>query len=203
MSLDPPTYLTSLQGNVRQRPIPWDGAVRSGHLTEEQLAKIRAVDKSRRDVRIQTVESDLDGYRVLFIGEAGKPSVLQMAAKLKDVIQYILVLLSDLLDSTCFPYTLASLRRLPLIIPATIWALAPLPRPVLCRPLTALLLTQPCLHCQKPCSSRTIPISTSCHYLLTRQILKTLFPSSHPPSSSVSWRAPGTSRQPQSRKRCR
>ncbi|KAG5766932.1 hypothetical protein H9Q71_014529, partial [Fusarium xylarioides] len=39
MSLDPPTYLASLQSNNRQRPIPWDGAVRAGTLTEEQYAK--------------------------------------------------------------------------------------------------------------------------------------------------------------------
>lgn len=99
MSLDPPTYLASLQSNIRQRPIPWDGAVRAGTLTDNQLAKIRAVDKAKRDARRQTVEANLDGYRLLFIGEPGKPSVLESAAKRQDVVQYILVLLDDLLDS--------------------------------------------------------------------------------------------------------
>lgn len=99
MSLDPPTYLASLQSNIRQRPIPWDGAVRAGTLTEEQLAKIRAVDKAKKDVRKQTVEADLDGYRLLFVGGPGNKSVLELAAKRQDVVQYILVLLSDLLDS--------------------------------------------------------------------------------------------------------
>ncbi|KAI4869348.1 ARM repeat-containing protein [Hypoxylon rubiginosum] len=98
MSLDPPPYLGSLQNNVRQRPIPWDGAARAGTITEAQLAKIRAVDKVRREQRKQVVEGDLDGYRILFVGEAGTPGVLQSASQRSDVVQYILVLLSDLLD---------------------------------------------------------------------------------------------------------
>ncbi|KAL1838304.1 hypothetical protein VTJ49DRAFT_2816 [Mycothermus thermophilus] len=99
MSLDPPTYLASLQNNIRQRPIPWEGAVRAGTLTEDQLARIRAVDKVKKDVRKQTVEADIDAYRVLFIGEPGTQSVLESAAKRQDVVQYLLVLLSDLLNT--------------------------------------------------------------------------------------------------------
>ncbi|TGJ88222.1 hypothetical protein E0Z10_g541 [Xylaria hypoxylon] len=98
MSLDPPPYLGSLQNNIRQRPIPWDGAVRAGTITESQLAKIRAVDKGRKEQRKQVVESDLDGYRILFVGEPGTPGVLESASKRSDVMQYILVLLSDLLQ---------------------------------------------------------------------------------------------------------
>lgn len=99
MSLDPPTYLASLQANIRQRPIPWDGAVRAGTLTEEQYAKIRAVDKIKRpEQRKATVDADVDGYRLLFVGDAGKPSVLESAGKHPNVIQYVLVLLADILD---------------------------------------------------------------------------------------------------------
>ncbi|KAF4122491.1 V-type H+-transporting ATPase subunit H [Geosmithia morbida] len=98
MSLDPPTYLASLQGNIRQRPIPWDGAVRAGTLTDEHYAKIRAIDKTKKpEQRKETVEADLDGYRMLFVGAEGKPSVVESAAQHANVIQYILVLLSDLL----------------------------------------------------------------------------------------------------------
>ena len=43
------------------------------------------------------VEGDIDGYRALFVGD-GKASVLESAAKRADVVQYILVLLGDLLD---------------------------------------------------------------------------------------------------------
>lgn len=99
MSLDPPTYLASLQSNIRQRPIPWDGAVRAGNLTEEQLSKIRAVDKVKKpEQRKAIVTGDLDGYRVLFVGGEGQPSVLEAAGKRSDVIQYTLVLLGDLLE---------------------------------------------------------------------------------------------------------
>ncbi|KAI1387094.1 ARM repeat-containing protein [Hypoxylon trugodes] len=98
MSLDPPPYLGSLQNNIRQRPIPWDGAARAGTITEAQLAKIRAVDKVKREQRKQVVESDLDGYRILFVGEPGTPGVLESARNRSDVVQYILVLLSDLLE---------------------------------------------------------------------------------------------------------
>jgi V-type H+-transporting ATPase subunit H len=101
MSLDPPPYLGSLQNNIRQRPIPWEGAVRANTLTEGQLAKIRAVDKVRKDQRKQVVEQDLDGYRLLFVGGDGSPSVLESASKRTDVVQYILVLLNDLLESMC------------------------------------------------------------------------------------------------------
>lgn len=101
MSLDPPTYLSSLQNNIRARPIPWDGAVRAGTISDDQLSKIRAVDKVKKDQRKQIVEGDLDGYRTLFVGGKGKPSVLEAAAKRADVVQYILVLLGDLLEGNC------------------------------------------------------------------------------------------------------
>jgi V-type H+-transporting ATPase subunit H len=98
MSLDPPTYLLSLQNNIRARPIPWDGAVRAGTISDGQLSKIRAVDKVRKEQRKQTVEADISGYRTLFVGGTNEKSVLESAAKRGDVVQYILVLLGDLLD---------------------------------------------------------------------------------------------------------
>lgn len=98
MSLDPPTYLSSLQNNIRARPIPWDGAVRAGTITEEQLSKIRAVDKVRKEQRKSAIEADLDGYRTLFVGGEGKQSILEAAVKRADVVQYVLVLLGDLIN---------------------------------------------------------------------------------------------------------
>lgn len=102
MSVDPPTYLYSLTNNIRQRPIPWDGAVRAGTITDDQLSKIRAVDKVRKEQRKQTVENDPAAYRTLFVGAEKESSVLESATKAKrpDVVQYILVLLGDLLDGT-------------------------------------------------------------------------------------------------------
>ncbi|PQE06456.1 v-atpase subunit h protein [Rutstroemia sp. NJR-2017a WRK4] len=100
MSLDPPTYLYSLMNNIRQRPIPWDGAVRAGTIKEDQLNKVRAVDKVRKEQRKEVVEQDPAAYRKLFVGADAEPSVLESATKAKrpDVVQYLLVLLSDLLD---------------------------------------------------------------------------------------------------------
>ncbi|TGO24244.1 hypothetical protein BPAE_0108g00370 [Botrytis paeoniae] len=100
MSLDPPTYLYSLMNNIRQRPIPWDGAVRAGTITDDQLSKIRAVDKVRKEQRKEIVEKDTNAYRKLFVGSEGESSVLESATRAKrpDVVQYILVLLGDLLD---------------------------------------------------------------------------------------------------------
>ena len=59
MSLEPPTYLSSLQNNIRARPIPWEGAVRAGNITEDHLKRIKAVDKVRKEQRRQTIEGDL------------------------------------------------------------------------------------------------------------------------------------------------
>ncbi|KAI9827539.1 MAG: H(+)-transporting V1 sector ATPase subunit H [Thelocarpon impressellum] len=98
MSLDPPTYLLSLQNNIRARPIPWEGAVRAGHITERDLKRIKSVDKVRKEQRKQTVLADLDGFKELLLGGDDGQSVLESAAKRGDVVQYILVLAGDLID---------------------------------------------------------------------------------------------------------
>lgn len=98
MPLDPPSYLSSLQNNIRARPIPWEGAVRAGHITDVDLKKIKSVDKVRREQRTKTVEADLSAFRTLLLGGEGGQSVLESAAKRGDVIQYILVLAADLID---------------------------------------------------------------------------------------------------------
>jgi V-type H+-transporting ATPase subunit H len=95
MTLGQPAYLSSLQGNIRARPIPWDGARRAGDLTEEQSALIDLVKTPSPD-RKQRVEADIDGFRDLFAGGHGKPSVLETARQNTKVLQYMLVLLADL-----------------------------------------------------------------------------------------------------------
>ncbi|RMZ90381.1 hypothetical protein DV736_g2388, partial [Chaetothyriales sp. CBS 134916] len=97
MALTSSAYLSEVQGNIRDRPIPWEGAVRAGNLTENQLQKIKAVDKVRKEVRKATIEDDLDGYSTLLVGGAAGASVLQKAAKRADLVQYILVLATDLI----------------------------------------------------------------------------------------------------------
>ena len=98
MSLDPPTYLSSLQNNIRARPIPWEGAVRAGTITDNDLKTIKAVDKVRKEQRRQTVEADLETYQSLILGGSKGKSVLESAAKRADVVQYMLVLTDDLLN---------------------------------------------------------------------------------------------------------
>ena len=98
MSLDPPTYLSSLQNNIRARPIPWEGAVRAGTITDNDLKTIKAVDKVRKEQRKQTVESDLGAYQSLILGGSKGKSVLESASKRPDVIQYMLVLTEDLIN---------------------------------------------------------------------------------------------------------
>ncbi|KAG8533303.1 uncharacterized protein KY384_002086 [Bacidia gigantensis] len=98
MSLEPPTYLRSLQNNIRQRPIPWEGAVRAGTITEHDLKVIKAVDKVRKDQRRQIVEESLEDYQSLILGGSKGKSVLESATKRSDVVQYMLTLTGDLLN---------------------------------------------------------------------------------------------------------
>jgi V-type H+-transporting ATPase subunit H len=114
MSLNPPAYLNSLQNNIRARPvgafslnhgsvltvaqIPWDGAVRAGNLTDDQLKKIRSVDKVRKEQRKQTIEKDVESYSNLLVGGSDNGSVLAKASKRSDIIQYVLVLATDLIN---------------------------------------------------------------------------------------------------------
>ncbi|KAI9371406.1 armadillo-type protein [Aspergillus egyptiacus] len=97
-SLEPPTYLSSLQNNIRARPIPWEGAVRAGNITEDHLKKIKAVDKVRKEQRRQTVDGDVQGYVDLLAGGSSGKSVLEAAARRSDIVQYILVLAADLIN---------------------------------------------------------------------------------------------------------
>lgn len=111
MSVDTPTYLSSLQNNIRARPIPWEGAVRAGTITDNDLKKIKAVDKVRKEQRKHTVEADRESYRSLIIGGEKDKSILESAAKRADVIQYMLVLTSDLLNGINPFYTFKTLVR--------------------------------------------------------------------------------------------
>jgi hypothetical protein len=97
-SLDPPTYLTSIQNNIRARPISWEGAVRAKTITDEDLKKIKSIDKVRKDQRKQTIESDVDSFVTLLVGGNGSQSIFEAAAKRQDIIHYMLVLLGDMID---------------------------------------------------------------------------------------------------------
>jgi len=98
MSLDPPAYILSLQNNIRARPISWEGAVRAKTITEQDLKKIKAIDKVRKEQRKQTIENDSDSYAALLLGNDDSPSIFQASAKRMDIVQYMLVLTGDLVD---------------------------------------------------------------------------------------------------------
>jgi V-type H+-transporting ATPase subunit H len=90
MSLDPPAYISSLQNNIRARPISWEGAVRAKTITEEDLKKIKAIDKVRKEQR--------KTYTQLLLGGDNVKSIFESAAKRTDILQYMLVLAGDLVD---------------------------------------------------------------------------------------------------------
>ncbi|CAI4217110.1 unnamed protein product [Parascedosporium putredinis] len=101
MALEAPTYLASLQNNIRQRPIPWEGAVRSGLVTDGQLALIRAIDRAKKiEEKKATIENDLASYTALFAGNRAdsRASVFETAAKQPAMVQYLLVLLGDIVE---------------------------------------------------------------------------------------------------------
>ncbi|EMD61751.1 hypothetical protein COCSADRAFT_148829 [Bipolaris sorokiniana ND90Pr] len=97
-SPDPPTYLTSIQNNIRARPISWEGAVRAKTITDADLKKIKSIDKVRKEQRKQTIEADVDGFVALLVGGNGSQSIFEAAAKRQDIIHYMLVLLGDMID---------------------------------------------------------------------------------------------------------
>lgn len=72
--------------------------MRAGTITEEQLGRIRAVDKVRKEQRKRTVEEEVGKYTSLFLGGGEERSILEKAARRADVVQYVLVLLGDLLE---------------------------------------------------------------------------------------------------------
>ncbi|KAI5290865.1 H(+)-transporting V1 sector ATPase subunit H [Ascosphaera aggregata] len=109
MALDSPTYLNSLQNNIRARPIPWEGAVRAGNITEDHLRKIKAVDKVRRDARAKTIGENEQVYVTLLAGSGDEKSVLESASRRTDIIQYVLVLAGDLIhDCPSLAHALAA-----------------------------------------------------------------------------------------------
>lgn len=77
--------------------IPWDGAVRAGDLAEAQLKTIKSVDKVRKEQRKQTIESDPGKYASLLTGGEEVPSVLEKANKRPDIVQYVLILINELI----------------------------------------------------------------------------------------------------------
>lgn len=98
MSLDPPSYVVSLQNNIRSRPIPWEGAVRAKTITDTDHKKIKAIDKVRKEQRKQALDGETDGYVSLFLGGGDGEGIFKSAAKRQDMVVYLLVLLDDSIE---------------------------------------------------------------------------------------------------------
>ena len=100
MSLDPPTYILSLQNNIRTRPISWEGAVRAKTITDYDLKKIKSIDKVRKEQRKQAIEQDAQSFVALLLGADDAQDIFHAAQKGKrqDIIQYMLVLAGDLVE---------------------------------------------------------------------------------------------------------
>ena len=137
-SLDPPTYLTSIQNNIRARPISWEGAVRAKTITDEDLKKIKSIDKVRKEQRKQTIESDVDSFVTLLLGGEESQSIFEAAAKRQDIIHYMLVLLGDIIEGMGFLSNHTT-------------------------PFRRLICVQISLLSHQPSSSTLRPTSPSCH----------------------------------------
>ena len=99
MSLDTPSYVVSLQNNIRSRPIPWEGAVKAKTISEDEHSKIEAIAKVRKETRKQVLENESAKYVNLFLGGGdGCQSVLQAASKRQEIEVYLLVLLDDAME---------------------------------------------------------------------------------------------------------
>ena len=72
--------------------------MRAKTITEADLKKIKAIDKVRKEQRKQTIEGDVQTYTTLLLGDEETKSIFETAAKRTDILQYMLVLLGDLID---------------------------------------------------------------------------------------------------------
>ncbi|KAF8469118.1 armadillo-type protein [Kalaharituber pfeilii] len=102
MSLEQQPY-EELCSMIRARPIGWEGYFRAHVITAEELEKIKAiaVDKVSQERRIGIVEAEPDTYAKLFLGHgAESKGILGRSGGTRsgDIVQYVLVLMGDLLD---------------------------------------------------------------------------------------------------------
>lgn len=76
--------------------------MRAKTITDTDLKKIKAIDKVRKEQRKKTVASEEKEYVELFLGGSDGISIFQAASKRNDIVQYMLVLLGDLLEGRNF-----------------------------------------------------------------------------------------------------
>jgi V-type H+-transporting ATPase subunit H len=115
MSLDSQGYVFSLQNNIRSRPIPWEGAVRAKTITDDANKKIKAIDKVRKELRKEVLDSDPTSYVSLYLGGKNEQSVFASLAKRQDILLYLLVLFEDSIQGNKYSSLLYSTSLMLLI----------------------------------------------------------------------------------------
>lgn len=98
-------YLDELSANIRARPVPWEGYQRASLLSEEEVKRIKAIDKQPIEARRDIVTKESDDYAHL---------VMKMLGKIKrvDILQYTLVLAGDFIsESPAFAQSLISITN--------------------------------------------------------------------------------------------
>ena len=84
------SYLEESTAKIRVKQVPWEGYQRAGHVTQEELALIKKVDRQPRAKTESLLLSDGQAYAQLYLGLLKK---LQRV----DTLQSILVLIADAL----------------------------------------------------------------------------------------------------------
>lgn len=96
-------YLDELSANIRARPIPWEGYQRASLISENEVQRIKAIDKQPTAKKREIVMNESDDYAQL---------VMNLLSKIKrvDILQYTLVLAGDFISETqAFAHSLSSL----------------------------------------------------------------------------------------------
>lgn len=93
-------YLDEVTANIRARPIPWEGYQRASLLSEDEVSKIKAIDKQPASKRQEMISNQSDEYANLVTTMLGK-------IKRTDILQYVLVLAGDFIaESRMFSQSL-------------------------------------------------------------------------------------------------
>ena len=103
MSLDSQSILEEYKSLIRGRAVAWEHQVRLQLVTDDDVKKIKAIEKVPKEKRVGIVEKDASGYAELALGNHG---VLRKSRDKKstDFEQYILMWIGDLLDgAVSFP----------------------------------------------------------------------------------------------------
>lgn len=86
--------------------------MRAKTITDADLKQIKSIDKVRKEQRKQTIEGDVDSFATLLLGGNDSQSIFEAAAKRQDIIQYMLVLLGDIIEGTSWKISRAPCGRL-------------------------------------------------------------------------------------------